>query len=135
MRSPSTFVWVTTIAVAVLFGSCSVDPRGVVRTPDGPIIDGWHIGEEVGGPIINDRPCGDPEIIQAATDALDLRDFAHPQIVDVSLHAERTDSPNYQWSTVPRLIVVFDLAHGGARAIGVRWAFCSGRPQVTNFGR
>lgn len=124
---------VAVVLAAAFFAGCASAPRGVVQTPTGPIIDGWHVGVETGGPGIDGIPCGDDQIIQAAINALARRDPGHPEVVDASIHAERFE-PGGALYGGEALVVVFQLADESLRAIGVRWILCSGTPDTINFG-
>jgi hypothetical protein len=123
------------LTVLVLLGSVGLAAcaRGSVAGQ----VDGWSIGE--GGPC----PAGDPrcaQMIEVATRRLADRDPAHPLILQVTMHAEGL-YPNddgelgqvFRSGGFPS-VVVFQLADGSRRAIGVKYVLRDDIPTAYDYG-
>ena len=100
-------------------------------------IDGWAIGEE--SPCApNDARC--LQMIEVATKRLDERDARHSPIVNVSVHAEGM-YPNedgemgqlFRSGGFPT-VIVFVLADGSRRAIGVKYVLNDEVPTAFDHG-
>ena len=101
-------------------------------------VDGWSIGEEMAcAPA--DAQC--QKMIVVATERLDGRDPGHPPVVHLSVHAEGM-YPNevgdgmglvYRSGGFPT-IIVFVLADGSRRAIGVKYVLRDDIPTAFDHG-
>ena len=104
------------LCVALAFTACG--PLG-----PNPVVDGWPVG--------NEYACSDPRcepFIDVAIDGLAIRDRGHAPIVAATLHElGELLGPDGQpemlvFSGGPPSVVLFLLADGSHRAIGVRAA-------------
>jgi hypothetical protein len=100
-------------------------------------VDGWAIGEATPcGP--NDARC--LRMIEVATTRLDERDLDHPPIVQVSVHAEGVypdddgDMARITRSGGSTTVIVFTLADGSRRAIGVKYVLRAEIPTTYDHG-
>ncbi len=125
-----TFLAVALLA-AVALGACTSH-----EGPNGQV-DGWSIGEaaQCRG---DDSRCR--AMIQIATERLAGRDFGHAAIVRTTLHQEGL-YPNRDgelgqifYSGGPPTIVVFQLADGSRRAIGVKYVLRDEIPSAFDRG-
>ena len=100
-------------------------------------VDGWSIGDQVAcGPA--EARC--QQMIEVATKRLDGRDSGHPPVMQVSVHAEGM-YPNddgtmglvFRSGGFPT-IIVFVLADGTRRAIGVKYVLNDDVPTAFDHG-
>jgi hypothetical protein len=101
-------------------------------------VDGWSIGEPVAC-APTDARC--QQMIEVATKRLDDRDSGHPPVTQVSVHAEgmypNTDGGGMGLvirSGGPPTIIVFVLADGSRRAIGVKYVLNDDVPTTYDHG-
>ena len=119
------------LLASVLLAACNAG--GV----DGQV-DGWSIGEEMAcAPA--DAQC--QKMIEAATERLDGRDPGHAAVVRVSVHAEGMypNEPGPGMGMIIRsggfpTIIVFVLADGTRRAIGVKYVLRDDFPTTYDRG-
>jgi hypothetical protein len=110
---------------------------GCISNSQNGQVDGWSIGEEAPC-AANDARC--LQMIEVATERLDDRDLGHAPIVQVSVHAEGM-YPNddgelgllFRSGGFPT-IVVFILADGTSRAIGVKYVLNDEVPTAFDHG-
>ena len=95
--------------VTFSFVTVGLAVAGCVGAKPGPVVDGWDVGSPV--VCVNDE-CA--QAIEVATHGLDLCGPSHPPIADVMVY-NRGKPVVHQ----PTIVVVFHLADGSARAIGV----------------
>jgi hypothetical protein len=126
----------TLLAAAVLavvaLAACATSHEG----PNGQV-DGWSIGEVAqcqGG----DAPCR--LMVQVATERLASRDLGHAHIVQATLHEEGL-YPNRDgelgqifYSGGSPSVVLFQLADGSRRAIGVKYVLRDEIPTTYDHG-
>lgn len=101
-------------------------------------VDGWSIGKQMPCPAADAR-C--QKMIEVATNRLDGRDGLHPAVVQVTVHEEGM-YPNedgngmgmvYRSGGFPT-VIVFVLADGSRRAIGVKYVLNDDVPTTYDRG-
>ncbi len=115
---------------AIVLAACS-------NTGSNGQVDGWSIGE--GGPCSPDaQQC--QQMVEAATERLANRDPFHAPIVEVAVHKEGP-YPNRDGEMAPLFrsggspdVVVFRLADGTRRAIGVKYVLGDEIPTTFDHG-